>query len=285
MPIGQVPTPSPINMSKPLISIITVTLNPGAMLKETLDSIASQSFPDCEWIIKDGNSKDGSLEVVKGFARYPVKLEVRPDKSIYDAMNQAVQYAEGEYIHFLNAGDLYAGPEVLAQVAAAIRQAAVKPSIFYTYYRDQMTKSVVTYPARVGRWFLYRNNFCHQAEYFRREDLLAAGGFNVEFPICADRELTLHILRRAGARCQLVPEATITYRGDGFSALPKNLGRRQLEHKRICQTYFTATERAWYELVKILTLHPIRSRMADYPSDNPVYRFYYWLRKIIRKWI
>lgn len=114
-------------MNKTLFSIIVVSLNPGDKLFETLDSIREQTFTDYEVVIKDGGSKDGSidrlrdyLEKQEAFAKH-VRLYETPDKSIYDGMNQAVSYAEGEYLYFLNCGDTFYGNEVLAEVAQAIR--------------------------------------------------------------------------------------------------------------------------------------------------------------------
>ena len=113
-------------MSKTLFSIIVVSLNPGEKLFETLDSIKTQTFADYEVVIKDGGSKDGSigrlrayLEKEEAFAKH-IRLYETPDKSIYDGMNQAVAYAEGEYLYFLNCGDTFYGNEVLAEVAQAI---------------------------------------------------------------------------------------------------------------------------------------------------------------------
>lgn len=114
-------------MSKTLFSIIVVSLNPGDKLFETLESIREQTFTEYEVVIKDGGSKDGSvaklrdyLKKEEAFAKH-VRLFETPDKSIYDGMNQAVSYAEGEYLYFLNCGDTFYGNAVLGEVAQAIR--------------------------------------------------------------------------------------------------------------------------------------------------------------------
>ena len=81
-------------------SIIVVCLNAGDKLNDTLDSIFAQDFQDYEVVVKDGGSKDGSIEGMRKDER--IRLYIEQDKSIYDAMNQAVGYAKGEYIIFLN---------------------------------------------------------------------------------------------------------------------------------------------------------------------------------------
>ena len=114
-------------MQEKFFSIIVVALNPGEKLKKTLDSIVGQTFADYEVILKDGGSRDRSLEELEnnGFlARYPqIRVVREADKGIYDAMNQAVRLAAGRYIQFLNCGDYLYNENVLEQVADYIRAA------------------------------------------------------------------------------------------------------------------------------------------------------------------
>ena len=81
-------------------SIIVVCLNPGEKLNKTLDSILQQTCQDYEIVVKDGGSRDGSIEGMRKEAR--ICLYVEKDKGIYDAMNQAVAAAKGDFILFLN---------------------------------------------------------------------------------------------------------------------------------------------------------------------------------------
>ena len=96
-------------------SIITVCLNAGDHLSKTVDSVLQQSSNDYEYIIKDGGSTDKSIEKVKEDQR--IQIIVKKDNGIYDAMNQAITYASGKYILFLNAGDVLCNPKVLAEVS------------------------------------------------------------------------------------------------------------------------------------------------------------------------
>ena len=86
-------------------SIIVVCLNPGPKLNQTLDSILSQTYPSFEIIVKDGGSRDGSIETMREDRR--IHLYQESDHSIYEAMNQAVSHVTGDYILFLNCGDLF----------------------------------------------------------------------------------------------------------------------------------------------------------------------------------
>ena len=104
-------------MQKPFFSIVVVSLNPGERLEKTLKSILSQTYGNYEVILKDGGSKDGSLELLKeaGFFedKPMIKIIEQPDKSIYDGMNQAVTYVKGCYIQFLNCGDYFYDENVI----------------------------------------------------------------------------------------------------------------------------------------------------------------------------
>ena len=94
-------------------SIITVSLNSGPKLLETVTNALKQTCRDFEIVIKDGGSKDDSLSKVKDLNSPFVKIFEEPDSGIYDAMNQAVKYASGDYVLFLNAGDKFYSGVVL----------------------------------------------------------------------------------------------------------------------------------------------------------------------------
>ena len=101
-------------------TIIVVSLNAGEELKRTVDSILAQQFYDYEILIKDGESKDGSLELLQESEK--IRIISQKDTSIYDAMNQAVIEAKGEYYLFLNCGDYFYNSEVLSTVAEFIQK-------------------------------------------------------------------------------------------------------------------------------------------------------------------
>ena len=105
-------------------SIIVVCLNPGPKLNQTLDSILSQTYPSFEIIVKDGGSRDGSIETMREDRR--IHLYQESDHSIYEAMNQAVSHVTGDYILFLNCGDLFYDDEVLTHTAQFMEQHPAK---------------------------------------------------------------------------------------------------------------------------------------------------------------
>ena len=138
-------------------SIIVVCLNPGTKLNQTLDSILAQTCPDFEVIVKDGGSRDGSIESMRTDGR--IHLYQEPDHSIYEAMNQT-----GDYILFLNCGDLFYDKEVLAHTAQFMEQHPMKlQGIYYGDTYSAKTDTKISSPPRITGFVCYRNIPCHQS--------------------------------------------------------------------------------------------------------------------------
>jgi glycosyltransferase involved in cell wall biosynthesis len=107
----------------PTFSIITVVYNGEALLAGTMESVLRQTYPDIEYIVVDGASKDGSLEIIQEYAAKIPHLHwiSEPDRGLYDAMNKGLRIASGDFVQFLNAGDWLYAPDTLEQMAAHIR--------------------------------------------------------------------------------------------------------------------------------------------------------------------
>ena len=105
------------------ITIITATYNSGVTLRDTIESVLSQTYLDYEHIIVDGKSKDATLDIIREYEpRYQGKLRwiSEPDKGIYDAMNKGIRMATGDVVGLLNSDDFYTSNDVLEHVARAL---------------------------------------------------------------------------------------------------------------------------------------------------------------------
>ena len=89
------------------VSIVTICYNNGESIKQTIDSVLSQDYPNIEYVIIDGASTDSSMEVISSYGERIAKVISEPDKGIYDAMNKGIRFAHGEIIGIVNSDDWF----------------------------------------------------------------------------------------------------------------------------------------------------------------------------------
>lgn len=98
------------------ISIVTVVFNDKANILRTIQSVTNQTYPDKEYIVIDGQSTDGTIDIIEAQNSYIDKFVSEKDNGIYDAMNKAIDLAEGEWIIFMNSGDIFVDNSVLSKI-------------------------------------------------------------------------------------------------------------------------------------------------------------------------
>lgn len=164
------------------ISVIMVCLNSEDVVRKTLESLANQTYKNYEFIVKDGLSKDKTLEIVSEYKNKikNVKVVSKRDIGIYDAMNQAVKLSKGEYIYFLNAGDELYSAETLANVSKELDKDIVYGDMIYGGEALHQTKKLSNIH------FLLERMLCHQS-IFAKKELLLRHPFENRFKFCADR--------------------------------------------------------------------------------------------------
>lgn len=264
-----------ITPGAPLFTILVVALNPGEKLKKTVDSILKQEWTDYEILVKDGMSADGSVEALA--ARESVKrlrILQAPDKGIYDAMNQAVVQAAGRYVLFLNCGDTFQGKTVLSEAAAYIQKEEAcgntSPCIFYGNTLCEKTGAAVHSAPEITGFTCYRNIPCHQSCFYDRR-LFEKKQYDLSYRIRADYDHFLWCYYQAGARMIYMDIIVSAYEGGGYSESPENRARDKLEHKQITADYMTRRELMCYQTVMLLTLAPLRTRIAESRSLSGIY--------------
>ena len=114
-------------------SLITASFNSQSTLRETIESVSSQSHFPIEYIIIDGNSTDGTREIIQSYSSKISKFISEPDQGIYDALNKGITIATGDIIGFLHADDTYASSEVINKVSSSFIQF---PDIWAVYGRS-----------------------------------------------------------------------------------------------------------------------------------------------------
>ncbi|MDE7253184.1 MAG: sulfatase-like hydrolase/transferase [Acetatifactor sp.] len=257
-------------------SIIVVALNPGGKLKETIDSVLCQTFGDYEIVVKDGGSRDGSLKTLPEDSR--IRLIEEPDGGIYEAMNQAVQRAEGEYLLFLNCGDMFYDREVLARAAACIdREKDDRLLVVYGDTYGAKNDVLISSPQRIDGFACYRNIPCHQSCFYEAE-LCKEKPYNPEYRIRADYDHFLWCYYQAKAKMVHMGGTVSSYEGGGYSESKENRRRDKEEHRCITAEYLSAGELLWYRVVMALTLAPVRGFLAENQVTSGIY---HWLKECL----
>ena len=257
-------------MNTPYYTIITPCYNAGDKLNITLDSVLRQSDPDFEIIVKDARSTDGSIESMRRDRR--INLICAKDEGIYDGMNQALATANGEYILFLNCGDVLHDEYVLEHAAEQIRRSPeeVRGGIFYGDVIELQTGQHVAANPNMTHLAMYRNLPCHQACLYSR-DLFRERRFDTRYVVRADYEHFLWCVIRKGAAATALPLIVADYEGGGFSESEEGRLRSAAEHEEIVQTYFTDAERKRFQVYMTATLQPLREKLARSPKTAALY--------------
>ena len=156
-------------MSQRKFSIITINYNNKEGLRKTIESVVGQSFRDFEYIIIDGGSTDGSIEVIKEYAGKVDYWVSEPDKGIYHAMNKGVLQAHGEYLNFMNSGDEFYNNGVLQEVAPSLDSDIVVGKMCMAQRCGALHKEDITLMD------LIRGTVLHQASSFVKNFLMKTG--------------------------------------------------------------------------------------------------------------
>ena len=201
-------------------TIITVCLNAADVLDKTIMSVLAQDCGDFEYLIKDGGSGDDTLKIaesyVPAFAEkgIPFRILSQPDRGIYDAMNQAAQAAQGEWVLYMNAGDRFADRSVLSQAYGdpSFHTADVVYGDVITQYNDlYQYKKAHTLEAL---WFVMP--FCHQS-VFTKKELLTATPYSLRYRISSDHQFYLRLYTE-GKRFAYLPFAISIFDTQGVSS-------------------------------------------------------------------
>ena len=206
------------------ISIITATYNSGKTLRDTIESILRQTYTDYEYIIKDGGSKDDTLDIVKEYApRFGDRLKVvsEPDLGIYDAMNKGFQMATGDVIGILNSDDFYTSDDALQVVADTFANNDIDATYGDIHFvnDDDLSKRVRYYSSSVFRRSFMRFGLmpAHPSFYCKKAVYDKYGAFDTSYKVAADFENLLRIIYVGNIRTKYIKKDFVTMRTGGAS--------------------------------------------------------------------
>jgi glycosyltransferase involved in cell wall biosynthesis len=203
------------------ITIVTVCYNSVATIRDTLESVASQSDKNLEHIIVDGGSTDGTMAVIRDWKKHPISLISEPDKGIYDAMNKGIRLATGDIIGILNSSDLYYDSHVLENVSQVMSNLSIDACYADLIYVDQSNlKKIIRYwKSCVFKKGLFPKGWMppHPTFFVRRSIYEKYGLFDLNYSLAADFELMARLLERFQIRSVYVPKIFIKMRFGGAS--------------------------------------------------------------------
>ena len=243
-------------------TVITCTYNAAPVLQRTLDSVLKQSYCNIEHLIIDGVSKDKTLPMAKAYKHksdvgenaHDIVIYSEPDKGLYDAMNKGIDRATGDYIVFLNAGDVFPSPDTLEYVEGCVGEGETLPGVLYgdtDIVNDEghfLRHRRLTPPKKLSwRSFKWGMLVCHQS-FYARTDLAKQVHYNLGYRYSADVDWCIRIMKEAEK--QHLPlrnvHAVVTNYLDGGMSIQK--------HKASLKERFLVM-RSHYGVVTTLLVH------------------------------
>ena len=256
-----------------ILTIITINRNNAAGLEKTMRSVASQIGGDFEYVVIDGASTDGSVEVIRSFeATFGERMKwiSEPDKGIYNAMNKGIGMATGDYLQFLNSGDSLVSDDVTMRMTEALKSKDY-PSILY----GNMLKDIPGGKAMRDRCFagreisflgFFTGSLNHSSAYIRRSLFHRYGMYDEGFKIVSDWKWFLQAIILGGEKPVYVDVDVTLFDMNGISE--KNKALDKTERRRVLNELIPSTILADYDRWA-LSMNRMR-RLERHPWANRI---------------
>lgn len=195
-------------------TIITCTYNAEKVLQRTLDSVMKQTYCNIEHLVIDGVSKDKTLAMVKAYqhknevgeSAHDIILYSEPDKGLYDAMNKGIDRATGDYLIFLNAGDVFPSADTLEFVEGCVGEGEQLPGVLYgdtdiVNMDGRFLRHRRLAPPKRLTWrsFMWGMLVCHQS-FYARTDIARDIHYNLDYRYSADVDWCIRIMKESKKR-------------------------------------------------------------------------------------
>lgn len=218
------------------VSIITITYNSVETIEDTIQSVLSQDYPNIEYIIVDGASKDRTLEIVEQYKNSISKVVSERDKGIYDAMNKGVALASGDVIGILNSDDFYADNRVVSDIVRTIQSSNSDACYADLVYVDRSDTSKVIRSWKSGEYrhgdFLRGWMPPHPTFFVKRSWYESYGLYSLQLKSAADYELMLRFIHKHRVSMAYLPRVITKMRAGGQSNVSlKNRWRANQEDR------------------------------------------------------
>lgn len=218
------------------LSIITINLNNKDGLKKTLKSIDNQSNKNFEYLVIDGNSSDGSQDLINNSGFIDIKISEK-DSGIYDAMNKGIQLAKGEYLLFLNSGDYLNNSEVINNIISQLDgEEIIYGSLIY---EGKDSSRVQHYPSKLTfSQFLYET-IGHPCSFIKKDLFTRYGLYDTSYPIVADWAFFTKVIVKENVNTKHINEIITNFDLTGITARPENHDKINAERDRFLKENFS----------------------------------------------
>ena len=204
------------------VSVITVCFNSAATLRNTIESVLTQSYPDVEYIVVDGASTDASMDILSEYQDQIAKIISEPDDGIYDAMNKGIMKCTGDIVGILNSDDFFASSTTIEDVVAVFQKEQEADIVFgdVVYVSLDDLKTVTRYySSRSFKPWKLRFGFMppHPATFVRGDVYKKLGLYRLNFQICSDYEIFIRWLVFAKLVYRRIDQVLVHMRPGGLS--------------------------------------------------------------------
>jgi len=265
-------------MSK--LTIITIVYNNVRDIERTIQSILKQTYKKIEYIVIDGASTDGTLQVVERYKDQISKIVSEPDKGIYDAMNKGVAMAGGDIVGILNSDDFYSNNTVIEKVVKAFNVLDCEAVYGDLVFVDSKQTNKVVRKWVAGNYdkkLFYKGWMPpHPTVFIKREVYEKYGLFNLKFKSSSDYELLLRLMLLKNIKVGYIPEVLVQMRTGGQST--KSLSNRLSAHKEDYLAWLSnGITPKWYTLAMkpLSKLKQFRYDEKEKHSNQLVFRNFY----------
>lgn len=251
------------------ISIITVTFNSAATVRDTIESVLKQEYPNIEYLIVDGASKDNTMEIVKEMEPYfqgRLHYVSEPDKGIYDAMNKGIKMAKGEVVGILNSDDFFSSDDVIALVADAFSSDEDMDAVYgdIHFVKDEnLRKCTRYYSSKYFKPWLLRFGFmpAHPSFYCKKNVFEKYGLYDLQYRTSSDFEMMVRLLGKYKIKTTYLQMDFVTMRAGGESTagfeskkkVNKDIAKSLKAHGIYTNQLFQGMRYAWKALELLIT--------------------------------
>lgn len=238
------------------ISLITVCYNSQETLETTFKSVANQSYHNIEYIIVDGGSKDGTLDIIKKYESIITRWVSEPDKGLYDAMNKGIEMATGDVIGLINSDDLFCDNEAIKKLVEIFKSDVNLDSVYADlYYVSQFDTNNIVRKWVTGqqRKFKYGWHPAHPTLYIKKKVYNKHGLFDLSFELAADFEIMLRFLEKYEITTKYLKQPLVKMRlGGETNKSIKNIYNQNLECIRAFKENGLSVNPILYPLFRII---------------------------------